>query len=292
MSSCSLPGGLSPRGRGKRSIRTSAWPRPGSIPAWAGETVPAGRRMMSLRVYPRVGGGNPTLWQTPGRTGGLSPRGRGKRLPGHPARPLPWSIPAWAGGNYATSNPALANYGLSPRGRGKRQVNVLLQLARGSIPAWAGETVHSYFRMAAPRVYPRVGGGNRPRRAQDDVPQGLSPRGRGKPNFVANAWENRRSIPAWAGETPLTVAAKVLTRVYPRVGGGNEVTTHGNYQFHGLSPRGRGKLILRNSDDYYDRSIPAWAGETSCRYMRLLLGRVYPRVGGGNVPDSQAVLMG
>ena len=32
-----------------------------------------------------------------------------------------------------------------------------------------------------------------------------------------------RSIPAWAGETPIPSRACVATGVYPRVGGGNAV---------------------------------------------------------------------
>ena len=89
--------GLSPRGRGKRSRPRPADGGGGSIPAWAGETPPPRRLRPTSLVYPRVGGGNPAFgWYQP-PLGGLSPRGRGKRLasdnPGHPRG----SIPAWAG---------------------------------------------------------------------------------------------------------------------------------------------------------------------------------------------------
>ena len=50
--------GLSPRGRGKRLRWTIMPVRPGSIPAWAGETGSFPRIYCNGTVYPRVGGGN------------------------------------------------------------------------------------------------------------------------------------------------------------------------------------------------------------------------------------------
>ena len=89
--------GLSPRGRGKRR---RCWPQQvgiWSIPAWAGETNTLNAAGNNQPVYPRVGGGNPTMLTEPPAMMGLSPRGRGKRC-GAPGRPGPQrSIPAWAG---------------------------------------------------------------------------------------------------------------------------------------------------------------------------------------------------
>ena len=90
-------GGLSPRGRGKRSewggVRAYLW----SIPAWAGETHGAGVGGHMDEVYPRVGGGNAQRQGYVRARRGLSPRGRGKpqlcAACGDGAR----SIPAWAG---------------------------------------------------------------------------------------------------------------------------------------------------------------------------------------------------
>ena len=91
---------------------------------------------------------------------------------------------------------------------------------------------------------------------------GLSPRGRGKPAYPARCCAVAGSIPAWAGET-LTLAlylrvhrvyprvgggnvvsslgAQKAYTVYPRVGGGNQVVAPRAYRDTGLSPRGRGK---------------------------------------------------
>ena len=73
-----------------------------------------------------------------------------------------------------------------------------------------------------------------------------------------------------------------MALVYPRVGGGNEYERYQALQSKGLSPRGRGKHIYLVKRRHIRRSIPAWAGETCRRSSRLILPRVYPRVGGGN----------
>ena len=89
--------GLSPRGRGKRVRLPSGHPARGSIPAWAGETPPAGPTPPYRGVYPRVGGGNPSRCPPANRRGGLSPRGRGKPVNDPAFLRRPGSIPAWAG---------------------------------------------------------------------------------------------------------------------------------------------------------------------------------------------------
>ena len=73
----------------------------------------------------------------------------------------------------------------------------------------------------------------------------------------------RRSIPAWAGETAVVEAECAPDQVYPRVGGGNPVCARFAPGAHGLSPRGRGKPEAR-------QPLPTPPPE------------VYPRVGGGN----------
>ena len=152
--------GLSPRGRGKPSPSPRAEGRPGSIPAWAGETCAPPCAKLTATVYPRVGGGNACRPGIPVRGKGLSPRGRGK-----PSRPSPvsvsvGSIPAWAGetprqmvfiycnkvyprvggGNAFWRRQPNRPSGLSPRGRGKHIPAPGAGRRLRSIPAWAGET--------------------------------------------------------------------------------------------------------------------------------------------------------
>ena len=89
--------GLSPRGRGKQLPAGQESRKPGSIPAWAGETRWRGWSRWLYRVYPRVGGGNPDPGRPKMTNRGLSPRGRGKQsiTPGSDLGT--GSIPAWAG---------------------------------------------------------------------------------------------------------------------------------------------------------------------------------------------------
>ena len=112
--------------------------------------------------------------------------------------------------------------------------------------------------------------------------KGLSPRGRGKQALKRAAMSTSGSIPAWAGETEWWGSGGRPAEVYPRVGGGNSKMLDTIGQNAGLSPRGRGKLNHTQAQFVFERSIPAWAGETSYRTGLPTGWKVYPRVGGGN----------
>ena len=111
-------------------------------------------------------------------------------------------------------------------------------------------------------VYPRVGGGNAHIGGLNAVGAGLSPRGRGKLPIAYSKRGVERSIPAWAGETPPAAHRSSAVRVYPRVGGGNNILICDGIEIWGLSPRGRGKHAERAFASEAQGSIPAWAGET------------------------------
>ena len=174
--------------------------------------------------------------------------------------------------------------GLSPRGRGKPPLRQRRNRAAGSIPAWAGETAIRLIQAYQYQVYPRVGGGNDAAAGKtlEWFLRGLSPRGRGKRAYRCAIGATRRSIPAWAGETPCPICAALSSRVYPRVGGGNCADRHNDWFAQGLSPRGRGKLLDEPCGVIADGSIPAWAGETDANGAVDTARTVYPRVGGGN----------
>ena len=253
---------------------------------------------------------------------GLSPRGRGKPWAAAAAYSRRRSIPAWAGetlaanadsariavyprvggGNVVKAPTDAGKSGLSPRGRGKLARVRAIVSGQGSIPAWAGETAMRNACRPYLRVYPRVGGGNQAKSRHSARARGLSPRGRGKRQRQRRQLTHRRSIPAWAGETPIpppsqgaggsipawageTMAGSMSTKisaVYPRVGGGNAGTMRWRYGRIGLSPRGRGKRRLSIILYAGSRSIPAWAGETLHLPAQACSRTVYPRVGGGN----------
>ena len=127
-----------------------------------------------------------------------------------------------------------------------------------------------------------MGGGNRNLHGILLSPEGLSPRGRGKPGNGYPPPAALGSIPAWAGETGTIPFSSSGTTVYPRVGGGNRRAAYADTANPGLSPRGRGKPGAGNPAAVLLRSIPAWAGETPRLIVAGGLPEVYPRVGGGN----------
>ena len=166
------------------------------------------------------------------------------------------------GGNLSPPPSLRTTMGLSPRGRGKHSHITPPYRRCRSIPAWAGETPPRQPLTHLQPVYPRVGGGNGTAARWRQRHEGLSPRGRGKPNITDIHGNSRRSIPAWAGETFAACAAPWQSGVYPRVGGGNTFERFGRKWAKGLSPRGRGKRKRRVPSLTLARSIPAWAGET------------------------------
>ena len=91
-----------------------------------------------------------------------------------------------------------------------------------------------------------------------------------------------RSIPAWAGEPTLHRRVRRLPAVYPRVGGGTELSEKLERDINGLSPRGRGNLLHQGIIEGSGGSIPAWAGEPVGLGLVKILFWVYPRRGRGN----------
>ena len=197
-------GGLSPRVRGKPGRRPGAPHLLGSIPACAGEARRPPSEGGKTKVYPRVCGGSESGTANEEITAGLSPRVRGKRLPGDVLRGAPRSIPACAGeapmegyryGRYGVyprvcgGSAGLINArgvvkGLSPRVRGKRGQMQDGTIEYRSIPACAGEAASLRLKIGMGRVYPRVCGGSLTGVIWQTQEMGLSPRVRGKPRAV------------------------------------------------------------------------------------------------------------
>ena len=126
-----------------------------------------------------------------------------------------------------------------------------------------------------------MGGGTISSAAMALSATGLSPRGRGNLNLLHDFWASHRSIPAWAGEPGKAASAVCVARVYPRVGGGTDVSVVPSRKIFGLSPRGRGNPKVCRRASHIRGSIPAWAGEPALAMAARIILTVYPRVGGG-----------
>ena len=258
--------GLSPRVRGNRSRTRYRRPRWGSIPARAGEPLPAEKLSKAQEVYPRACGGTILSGADLTDATGLSPRVRGNRrlracaclgvgsIPARAGEPcnldrfggLCWVYPRACGGTASTSAWSALSRGLSPRVRGNPHHERDCLPGRGSIPARAGEPPSVAAQDLRFGVYPRACGGTGP----PTVPGGLMctwvyPRACG--GTVADSASARvmsadqGSIPARAGEPALGIrAASTRSRVYPRACGGTCGRRPRGPARCGLSPRVRG----------------------------------------------------
>ena len=89
-----------------------------------------------------------------------------------------------------------------------------------------------------------------------------------------------RSIPACAGEPMDRNGKRRLMVVYPRVCGGTTPPALQESECSGLSPRVRGNRLAMRSSKFFQRSIPACAGEPSNSMPAGSDSTVYPRVCG------------
>ena len=126
------------------------------------------------------------------------------------------AYPRERGGNRKIDVLDLCKMGLSPRTRGKLFSFALVTWLPEPIPANAGETVLKLDQQETAGAYPRERGGN----PEDEVArlqrEGLSPRTRGKHTAGDADMDERRPIPANAGETPPPARSGQCLRAYPR----------------------------------------------------------------------------
>ena len=296
--------GPSPRVRGKPRSSSIGICFSRSIPASAGETRTERGRPLHDPVHPRECGGNRARGCRSTTGSGPSPRVRGKRaflvcradegrsIPASAGETLAGAGPAAArtvhprecGGNRTERCAAKVSLGPSPRVRGKHRISKGQVRLGGSIPASAGETRTAGRVRTATWVHPRECGGNTtPRRTRYQI-DGPSPRVRGKPMSAAEKEGRSRSIPASAGETAASRAARFAFRVHPRECGGNGPSLDMVPAADGPSPRVRGKPEGDGGTTDFEGSIPASAGETLPPRLDPVGVGVHPRECGGNSP--------
>ena len=277
-------------------------PRYGSIPACAGDPLCIRRGALHTRVYPRVCGGSDGKPNLLCAECGLSPRVRGIREGRGAMMWPPGSIPACAGdpvagywlyslavvyprvcgGSHREYGHNGQHKGLSPRVRGIPDIPRKSRPNRGSIPACAGDPPRMQPRSARLWVYPRVCGGSSAPISGSALTNGLSPRVRGIHGRHPRRRQDRRSIPACAGDPLALFSSPFSWTVYPRVCGGSYAVMQNGAIAPGLSPRVRGIHRSRQTHDNGPGSIPACAGDPAWRGRSASSDRVYPRVCGGS----------
>ena len=227
--------GLSPRMRGNQTPREpdGGFAGTGLIPAHAGEPTP---RMRGNQL----GFGSLTAFGA-----GLSPRMRGNPWPAPAPASATRSIPAHAGEPNSARPLRVEVGGLSPRMRGNLEENGFRKTSLGSIPAHAGEPEVVDERERPVRVYPRACGGTIRYELMQKRGEGLSPRMRGNPHYLACDDDGNGSIPAHAGEPHPAGQLRHPVRVYPRACGGTCSLPERDAWITGLSPRMRGTRSCR-----------------------------------------------
>ncbi len=194
-----------------------------------------------------------------------------------------------ARGEHPFSSPTVTDFfGSSPRTRGTLPVEPIIGARERFIPAHAGNTWGWVRRRPARPVHPRARGEH----ASDEwyTPSyiGSSPRTRGTPMAAEFYGEQKRFIPAHAGNTSNSPLPARAFPVHPRARGEHCAALGMQPAFDGSSPRTRGTLTASGNLIQLRRFIPAHAGNT----VRNLNGRrraaVHPRARGEHAPTWRA----
>ena len=294
--------GSSPLTRGKPSACELHHSWFGLIPAHAGKTRNASRKIPPETAHPRSRGENEEKQSVLPGGDGSSPLTRGKPLFAEAAYTGAGLIPAHAGktaqprprirppqahprsrGENASRSACMARLmGSSPLTRGKPQARRRDRRRRRLIPAHAGKTVSRPARISGLRAHPRSRGENGlgwPGLAWDG---GSSPLTRGKQVRQPLLTWPRGLIPAHAGKTRLRIWHTCPPRAHPRSRGENLIDGIVQSLPAGSSPLTRGK---RWPDHWVFRRrglIPAHAGKTVMPGLPRAESGAHPRSRGEN----------
>ena len=232
--------GSSPRVRGTHGDAEDRALAPRFIPACAGNSSAPSSPRNSPAVHPRVCG---ELVQTASgtpRSGGSSPRVRGTPLPRLLDQPALQVHPRVCGELGGQRQFVAVADGSSPRVRGTPAAAGRRGGRPRFIPACAGNSWSTASSTRSAAVHPRVCGELHVAPALDPLLAGSSPRVRGTPRFLPRERQQRRFIPACAGNSGLNQVIDWLNTVHPRVcgelSGGARAARPGD----GSSPRVRG----------------------------------------------------
>ena len=239
---------------------------------------------------------------------GSSPRLRGTRRAHDRGRPQGRFIPAFAGNaiccicaadilsvhprvcgeRFSVSRRQTLSNGSSPRLRGTPFTVQHLHLPHRFIPAFAGNaTTRRHPRKRRP-VHPRVCGERSTTPAPKSWRTGSSPRLRGTRTLSERLVEERRFIPAFAGNAPAPGPRAAPAPVHPRVCGEREFRRRRVRAGDGSSPRLRGTHSRRPGALFGLRFIPAFAGNAWSAGARPGRWPVHPRVCGERPGSAMA----
>ena len=151
------------------------------------------------------------------------------------------------------------------------------------IPAHAGKTFEIGGFGVWHGAHPRACGENAVPGALVIIAAGSSPRMRGKLSRSISSSGWGRLIPAHAGKTRGGGGVGYFAGAHPRACGENGAPNRTKPTEWGSSPRMRGKPSSVATRSLSDRLIPAHAGKTRRRWVRVAEARAHPRACGENI---------
>ena len=277
-----LKAGLIPAHAGKTLLGVVFTRARGLIPAHAGKTTGAQLETASPEAHPRACGENLESQSDKVHDAGSSPRMRGKPEMVLTRRLCLWAHPRACGENVMARSPYRFGRGSSPRMRGKPMRNVTVRSRKGLIPAHAGKTRTLLYSRSVDWAHPRACGENWEMGEKFELPQGSSPRMRGKRFQFFECCYERGLIPAHAGKTVPLVVVHGMPRAHPRACGENAFSENALTDGGGSSPRMRGKQGSGGPRSPELRLIPAHAGKTKGGKQNADRKRAHPRACGEN----------
>ena len=164
--------------------------------------------------------------------------------------------------------------------RGTPAQSQYLKYVSGIIPAYAGNTCWCQRLEFRTRDHPRVCGEHRCRIPINTACSGSSPRMRGTLSSFMRTAVPTGIIPAYAGNTNITIVAVVPYEDHPRVCGEHDRIVGIIAVIPGSSPRMRGTRRLCRLRDQKQGIIPAYAGNTAKKRSSKTFKRDHPRVCG------------
>ena len=279
----SMKAGSSPHVRGTPERPWSARPRPGIIPACAGNTAISGMARTAARDHPRMCGehdGEEPDWET---EPGSSPHVRGTpdlrgKLVDHlriiPAcagntnrsmqsRTNAGDHPRMCGEHFTGRSPTCSPVGSSPHVRGTPSVVEVQETEIGIIPACAGNTRVDGSTSGMAWDHPRMCGEHLLLLRSRKLKSGSSPHVRGTP-----AWTGQH--PAWRG-------------IIPACAGNTRRRLLRDKRLLGSSPHVRGTPGAVRGPDDLEGIIPACAGNTRWKPRSSQRARDHPRMCGEHI---------
>ena len=279
---CPWGAGSSPLTRGKLGQRDLVDPEAGLIPAHAGKT-PALVTMDEIwKGSSPLTRGKPLHGDVPSHCEGLIPAHAGKtRRRASPTGGRP-AHPRSRGENVRPKLASTYLEGSSPLTRGKQARRSSGGNSPRLIPAHAGKTGRACPPRGGCRAHPRSRGENCTPGTSVPVTQGSSPLTRGKPCQASPPKRRHGLIPAHAGKTMPSVAAKATARAHPRSRGENSSLAMLPVYVAGSSPLTRGKPVLGTGTALAHGLIPAHAGKTGAMGAIGAVVGAHPRSRGEN----------